>query len=76
MLLLLGYVLTCGSSSQVILDFYVAHGRALYDGFAMAFSTQLHPGCIAHMEGLIADHLLPAGTSAQASPCLVAIALS
>lgn len=33
--------------------------RALYDGAAMAFLTQLAPASAARMEALIAKHLLP-----------------
>lgn len=33
--------------------------RALYDGAAMAFLTQLAPGSAPRMEALIAKHLVP-----------------
>jgi Midasin AAA lid domain len=37
--------------------------RALYDGAAMAFLTQLAPDCAPRMEALLRTHLLPGVTS-------------
>lgn len=37
--------------------------RALYDGCVMAFQTQLHPNTVPHLDRLLQQHILPAGTS-------------
>lgn len=42
--------------------------RALYDGCAMAFLTQLHPSSALAMERLLQTHIL-AGTSLKVSAC-------
>jgi midasin len=37
--------------------------RALYDGFAMSFLTQLDPGCAPRLEKLMQQHLVGPGVS-------------
>ena len=44
--------------------------RALYDGCAMAFLTQLHPSSAPAMERLLQSHIL-SGTSLKARSCVI-----
>jgi len=44
--------------------------RALYDGFAMSFLTQLDPGSTSVLEKLLVQHLIGEGTSLKVRPTM------